>query len=362
MQFLKRPFKKIYFFFIKIFFETLYGSIKPIKDQSDGKFDLIKIKFSENAHKEYEIYEISNARIYTDLSQNVAVIKKGEIYGKLSTQLENNHLVDLSKNGILKTGTRRFIQKKIKGNVLSLIQGASATENYGHWLLDIIPKLIIVKKFRELNSFDAILLPNLKKRFQKDSLEYFNLINSKILDGSKIRHISADKITIPGHPYWEINKHQFETVANVDKDILHSIRQIYLSDKNLNEPKKKEKIFIDRSDSKFNHNKLVNNAQIIEYLKEKNFSIIRLSELSFDEQIKLFYNAKLIIGSHGAGLTNLMFCRPSTRIIEIGDPNSDCYVFKNISKIQNLNYKFIKPKAISSEFGDMKINIEDLEI
>ena len=56
MQFLKRPFKKIYFFFIKIFFETLYGSIRPIEDQSDGKFDLIKIKFSENAYKEYEIY------------------------------------------------------------------------------------------------------------------------------------------------------------------------------------------------------------------------------------------------------------------------------------------------------------------
>ena len=57
-----------------------------------------------------------------------------------------------------------------------------------------------------------------------------------------------------------------------------------------------------------------------------------------------------------------MFCKPSTKIIEIGDPNSDCNVFKNISKIQNLEYKFIKPEAVSSEFGDMKINTEDLEI
>ena len=362
MQFLKRPLKKFYFFFIKIFFDILYGSVRPIKNQSNVKFDLFKIKFSENAHKEYEIYEISNARIYTDLSQNVAVIKKGEIYRKLSTQLENNRPVDLLQNDIIKTGTRKFIQKKIKGNVLSLIQGASAIENYGHWLLDIIPKLIIVKKFRELNSFDAILLPNIKKRFQKDSLEYFNLTKSKMLDGSEIRHISADKITIPSHPYWELYKHQFETVANVDKDILQSIRQIYLYNKNLSGFKKKEKIFIDRSDSKFNHNKLVNNAEIIEYLKEKDFSIIKLSELSFDEQIELFNNAKVIIGSHGAGLTNLIFSKESTRIIEIGDPNYSCYVFKNISKIQKLNYEFIKPEAVLSKSGDMKINIEDLKI
>ena len=60
--------------------------------------------------------------------------------------------------------------------------------------------------------------------------------------------------------------------------------------------------------------------------------IIKLSELSFNEQIKIFNEAKIIIGSHGAGLTNLIFCEPSTKVIEIGNPNFDCDVFKNISK------------------------------
>ena len=94
MYFLKKILRKIYFFFIKIFFDIIYGSIK--KKSSDG-FNLIKIKFSKNSIKEYEIFEIDNARIYTDSSQNVAIIKKGVIYKKLSTQLINNHLVDLKK-------------------------------------------------------------------------------------------------------------------------------------------------------------------------------------------------------------------------------------------------------------------------
>ena len=359
MLFLEKILKKIYFFIVKTFFETLYGSIKR---KTNNGFTLTKVKFSKESKKEYEVFEIENARIYTDSSQNVAVIKKNEIYEKLSTQLIDNHLVNLDENEIIKTGTRKFIQKKIKGNILSLIQGASAIENYGHWLLDTIPKLIVVKKFKDLNSFDAILTPNFKKKFQKDSLEYFDISKSKILDGSEITHLYADKITIPNHPYWELDKHQFETVANVDKDILKSIRKIFLKENNLNEFKKNKNIYIDRSDSNFNHNKLVNNLEIIDHLKNKDFLIVKLSELSFNEQIKLFNGAKIIIGSHGAGLTNIIFSEPSTKIIEIRNPNFDCYVFKNISNIQKLDYSFIKAKPAVSEFGDMKIEIKDLKI
>ena len=359
MYIFKKFLKKIYFYLIKIFFEVLYGSIRVI---SNNGYNLTKIKFSEDSKKEYEIFEIDYARIYTDSSQNVAIVKKGQIFEKMSTQLIDNHLVELGKNKIIKTGTRKFIQKKIKGNILSLIQGASAIENYGHWLLDTIPKLIMVKKFKDLNSFDAILVPNFKKKFQKDSLEYFDIIKNKILDGSEITHLYADKITIPVHPYWEINKHQFETVANVDKDILKSIRNVFLKNNNFNKFKKNENIFIDRSDSIFNHNKLINNLEIIEYLKGKGFLIVKLSELSFNDQIELFNKAKIIIGSHGAGLTNILFCEPYTQIIEIGNPSFDCYVFKNISNIQNLNYSFIKARSAISEFGDMKIDIKDLKI
>ena len=90
-----------------------------------------------------------------------------------------------------------------------------------------------------------------------------------------------------------------------------------MQDCDLNKYKKNENVFIDRSDSIFNHNKLVNNLEIIEYLKKKRFLIIKLAELSFNEQIKIFNEAKIIIGSHGAGLTNLIFCEPSTKVIEI---------------------------------------------
>ena len=44
-------------------------------------------------------------------------------------------------------------------------------------------------------------------------------------------------------------------------------------------------------------------------ISEKNFDIVKLENLSFDEQIYIFSNAKIVIGAHGAGLTNLCFSK-----------------------------------------------------
>ena len=35
------------------------------------------------------------------------------------------------------------------------------------------------------------------------------------------------------------------------------------------------------------------------------------------EQIEAFRNARIVLSPHGAGLTNILFCRPNTTLIEI---------------------------------------------
>jgi capsular polysaccharide biosynthesis protein len=47
------------------------------------------------------------------------------------------------------------------------------------------------------------------------------------------------------------------------------------------------------------------------------FTTLSLSGLSFEEQVRLFNNAEVIVSPHGAGLANLVFCKEGTKIIEI---------------------------------------------
>jgi len=49
-----------------------------------------------------------------------------------------------------------------------------------------------------------------------------------------------------------------------------------------------------------------------------------LGTMSVLEQIELFSNADVVIGTHGAGLANILFCKPNTKVIEIFQARSDC--------------------------------------
>ena len=68
------------------------------------------------------------------------------------------------------------------------------------------------------------------------------------------------------------------------------------------------------------------------------FSIHETGKMSFFEQIYLFNNAKVIVGAHGAAFTNLVFCKPKTKVIEIIPKSHSNTVNKKICRVRNLNY------------------------
>jgi hypothetical protein len=77
-----------------------------------------------------------------------------------------------------------------------------------------------------------------------------------------------------------------------------------------------------------------------EYLFEKynnKFQGIFLELLPFKEQVSFFNNAKLIICAHGAGMSNLFFCKEGTKVIEV-TCDAKWEFFDTISKILNLNH------------------------
>jgi hypothetical protein len=82
----------------------------------------------------------------------------------------------------------------------------------------------------------------------------------------------------------------------------------------------------------------INNIEF--FLKNKysnSFKSLYFEDLEFEEQIKYFNNAKLIICAHGAVMSNMFFCKEGTTIIEV---TCGCRweFFDNISKILKLKH------------------------
>ena len=120
--------------------------------------------------------------------------------------------------------------------------------------------------------------------------------------------------------------------------ILDFLREKFLGKKNEN--KFPRKFYIDRSDSKSNHRhlrKILNEEEVKNFLKKRGFSILTLSDLSFIDQTKLFYNASEIVGLHGAGFANLIFCKPGTKILELKSDTAE--VLRNLAKKVNLTHE-----------------------
>lgn len=63
--------------------------------------------------------------------------------------------------------------------------------------------------------------------------------------------------------------------------------------------------------------KVRNEAELSRMLEERGFETVYLEEMDFAAQVRLFSGARMVIGRHGAGLSNVLFMQPRTRLIEV---------------------------------------------
>lgn len=82
------------------------------------------------------------------------------------------------------------------------------------------------------------------------------------------------------------------------------------------------------------------------------FECVKLANISINKQINYFYNAKFIIMSHGAAMSNMLFCKPNTNVLEI-TCNNICKAFDRIS--QELTINHIK---CQNEYYEIQSNIK----
>ena len=123
--------------------------------------------------------------------------------------------------------------------------------------------------------------------------------------------------------------------------------------------RRKERIYVTRHNCLYRN--LINEGNLIDKLKKKNFRTVDLNSTTIFQQIKTFSNAEIVIGPTGSGLTNIVFCNPGTKVIEISPnykfeyENNFLNRYKNISSYLNLDYKRIVADPINLNEKDKKV-------
>lgn len=211
--------------------------------------------------------------------------------------------------------------------------------NYFHWMFDVLPRLDLLRKSK--SKYDRLIINRGSEyqedtcKFQDESLELLGIPKDRLIECDEQTHIQAKKLIVSSSAGY---------TAHVPKHVCQFIREEFLVNDNIQKLNGYERIIVSREDSL--HRKVLNEKEVIEVLKKYGFKLVTLSAMSLGEQIQLFNSADVIVSPHGAGLTNLVFCNPGTKVIELFTPTYLLPSFYIISNHMDLDYYYLIGKEV----------------
>ena len=251
-------------------------------------------------------------------------------------------------------------QNEIKQNLkeISQIQGTyflfGAEENYWHFLIDFIPRLLCLKFLSHIK-IKVIVSDRLPEK-------YFDFI-SKVLK----------QLNIPEIDFLKINQNNL--VYSFEKLIFSSRPSINYASSFLNQTfkdhivrKKKKNLYVKRGRSA--RRKVLNEDDIINFIKQYDYEIVDCFDLNIEEQMKIFSEAKNIIIPSGASMANLIFTPSNINVVEIRSNLDGDFSEKINLKNRFTLYLFDKTTKIGEELrkdiivdiGELKKLIDEKEI
>jgi capsular polysaccharide biosynthesis protein len=221
------------------------------------------------------------------------------------------------------------------------------TNNYFHWFTEAIPKLICL--LRE-NKKPIVLLPaHYDAAYQLRSLELLGFPFTNM----GFESLVVKNLYLPDRlaPY----------TAQYNPAVMKEISDLLKSKVDLSKTWG-PKIYLSRR--KATQRKLINEEEVINLLKEYEFSILELEQYSLDQQISLMHNAEIFVSMHGAGLTNMIFCKPGTKVLELCLENQvmdKCYFNLANAMKAKYYYQFCKAGNNSDSYleADLSVSIKE---
>lgn len=238
----------------------------------------------------------------------------------------------------------RFENTKTISHENGILLSGRCTQNYFHWLIEYLPRLLFLDGKGEypfivndslpkqiLETLDVFLPKNTKYIFynNKDLLFFHNLI----IPSMPIFH--PDNFDIP---YWQGATVSMEHVNFVTKKVSEHLGETWEN------TKPKRKIFISRRN--IQGRQILNQSELESYFSNLGFEMIYPENMSFIEQVTTFRSAKIIVSATGAALSNLIFCHSNTLVFAfIATHNQDYCLFSNLAQLKQLRYFHILGEA-----------------
>lgn len=215
--------------------------------------------------------------------------------------------------------------------------------NYYHWMIETVPRVRYLRAYEEQTGANvSLLVPSEAPPWLTETLQLVGWPESKI---ERARS-----------PVYEVNDLILPSFPKLFPQDYHWIRKRILQNPEPDNPSVEigSNVYISRANAI--ERQIVNEPEVMDMLSEYGFKCYRLEESSVLENAYLFNNADLVVGAHGAGLTDLIFCTEGTVLELFGSKVKPPY--RKLADTLGVEYDSMACKPRST---DVEVDVEKLE-
>lgn len=212
--------------------------------------------------------------------------------------------------------------------------------NYFHWMVETVPKVRYLQQYKRRTGTEVtVLISSNAPPFVEETLALLEWPKDRILRAVEPMYKVRDLI-LPSSP--ERTEADFDWLR---KEILDNV----LNEETVTPNGTAKRIYISRANAM--SRRVVNEEEVIDVLSDYGFKRYLLEDRSLMKNAELFNNADIVVGPHGAGLTDIIFAENCTLIEFFGARLNKAY--ESLSKTLGINYK---PMYCQADSADIIVN------
>ena len=284
------------------------------------------------------VVRLRDARL---VGRGVAVLGAG---GEVLSDVTVNLSGPLVEHGVF----RRFRlpePRRLRG--LSAVLAAPGGNTYYHWLLDVLPRLELLRRAGfDPAGADQVIVNSVRHPFQRETLARLGIAADRVVSSDVERHLECEEMLLPSlvapsglPPRWAID---FLAGLFADGGASPSTAPT------------PERVYVSRQGAA--RRRLHEPEALEAALAARGFVTVQLETMTVAEQARLFRGAREIVGVHGSGFTNLVFARPGAAIVELFHPAQVPDYYWVLSRQVEVSYGAVVGSAAPGERGDLVVD------
>jgi len=186
--------------------------------------------------------------------------------------------------------------------------------NYFHWVVEVLPRLHLYENIATEMTAPIVVSEGLHENLYQ-LLEFVRSEQRQVLRLAKGLWYEIEQLVYPADVTRILDVYDrapgYDTTyipVGLVRAMVHHIK----SRVPFQEDRSSQRLYLRRNGS---YRRLLNEDEVEDALRVEGFVPVDAAGLSVEQQIKTFHAADLVVGPSGAALTNMVWCRPGTRLV-----------------------------------------------